>query len=429
MQRRPRCSFVARSEESPLDGFVTILAGQDADIECSVLHPYPSVSATTVWLYAPDMLMQGCNRQTRTGARMHQQVRFCKSFDGVRIAYAIVGHGPPLVMSASWLTHLEHQWRCLAWKPWLEHLSRRYTLIRYDSRGCGLSDREVRDLSFDIWVRDFEAVIDAAGFSQVSLLGTCQGGPIAIEYAARHPRRVEKLLLYGSYARGLARRTEIANQADKAKVLLDMLRLGWGDESHAYLQLWASLFQPGGGIEHLRSWSDLQRLSTSAETAARLLDTTFNVDVQASAARVKCPTLLIAPERDSMVPFDEGRRLADLIPGAQFVSLDTNNHMPLPDEPAWTRLVTEMDAFLLGTSASSESQDVERFSGLTERERDVLEAIARGHDNTEIAAGLHLSEKTVRNHITRVFDKIGVRHRYEAIVIARDAGFGHQASV
>lgn len=356
---------------------------------------------------------------------MKQQVRFCSSFDGARIAYAICGEGPPLVMSASWLTHLEHQWRSLAWKPWLEHFSSRYTLIRYDSRGSGLSDRDVRAISFDIWLRDFEAVLDAAGFESFFLLGTCQGGPLAVEYAARYPRRVERLVLYGSYARGLAKRSEIPHQAEKAKVLLDMLGLGWGQDSHAYQQVWGSLFQPGGSIEHLRSWSEQQRLSTSAETAALMFRTTFDIDVQDAARRIKCPTLVINPEREALVPLEEGRRLAGLIPDARFISLDTNNHMLLHEEPAWQRLVTEVEAFLREPAAKPQaSAPKERFSGLTPREREVLEAIARGLDNGEIAARLQLSEKTVRNHITRVLDKIGVEHRYQAIVLARDAGLG-----
>src|SRR5262245_59521018 len=355
---------------------------------------------------------------------MKQQVRFCESFDGVRIAYAISGEGPPLAMSASWLTHLEHQWRSLAWKPWLEHLSSRYTLIRYDSRGSGLSDRDVRDISFDIWMRDFEAVLDAAGFERFFLLGTCQGGPLAVEYAARHPQRVERMVVYGSYARGLARRGE-PSQAEKARVLLDMLSLGWGNDAHAYLQVWASLFQPGGTIEHLRSWSEQQRLSTSPEQAAHLFRTTFNVDVQESAKRVRCPTLVVNPEREALVPLEEGRRLASLIPDARFVTLDTNNHMLLPDEPAWQRLLAEMERFL-GEPAPQAKPDPgkARFAELTGREREVLDAIAGGLDNAEIAARLHLSEKTVRNHITRVLDKIGVEHRYQAIVVARDAGLG-----
>jgi pimeloyl-ACP methyl ester carboxylesterase/DNA-binding CsgD family transcriptional regulator len=359
---------------------------------------------------------------------MRQQVRFCTSFDGTQIAYAICGEGPPLVLSASWLTHLEHQWRSLAWQPWLEHFSSGYTLIRYDSRGSGLSDRDVREMSFDIWMRDFEAVLDAAGFDTFFLLGTCQGGPLAAAYAARHPQRVERLVLYGSYARGLAKRSEIPHQAEKARVLLDMLGLGWGQDSHAYMQVWASLFQPGGTLEHLRSWSEQQRLSTSAHNAALMFRTTFNVDVQDAAKRIRCPTLVINPERDALVPLEEGRRLARLIPDARFVTLDTNNHMPLPEEPAWSRLLSEVDAFLREPAPKPKaSLPEERFSVLSARERDVLEAIARGLDNREIAASLRLSEKTVRNHITRVLDKIGVEHRYQAIVLARDAGLGGAA--
>jgi pimeloyl-ACP methyl ester carboxylesterase/DNA-binding CsgD family transcriptional regulator len=357
---------------------------------------------------------------------MAQQVRFCRSYDGTRIAYATSGEGPPLVMSASWLTHLEHQWRSLAWKPWLEYLSSRHTLLRYDSRGCGLSDREVREISFDIWMRDFEAVVDAAGFDKFDLLGTCQGGPIAIEYAARHPDRVRRLVLYGSYSRGAARRN--ADQAGRGQVLLDMLGLGWGEDSHAYLQVWASLFQPGGTIEHLRSWSEQQRLSTSAQTAAAMFGTTFNVDVQESARRVTSPTLVMNPERDALVPLEEGRRLAGLIPDARFVTLDTNNHMLLPDEPAWQRMLTELQAFLDEPESGAKARPLNgRFSELSPREREVLEAIARGLDNAEIATSLHLSEKTVRNHITRVLHKIGVEHRYQAIVLARDAGLGRAA--
>ena len=341
----------------------------------------------------------------------------------MRIAYAVSGNGPPLLMSASWLTHLEHQWRSLAWRPWLEHFSRSHTLIRYDSRGCGLSDRDVTDVSFDLWVRDFEAVADAAGYERFAILGTCQGGPIAVEYAARHPERVSQLVLYTSYARGMRKRDGVPQQGRRSSVLLDMLSLGWGDESHAYLQVWASLFQPGGSIEHLRSWSEQQRLSTTAEMAARLFEATFNVDVRESARRIQCPTLVMNAERDQLVPLEEGRRLAGLIPNARFATLDTNNHLPLPDEPAWPRLLAEIDGFLGERAPVRDGAD--RFAELTAREREVLEAIAGGLDNAEIAQRLQLSEKTVRNHITRVFDKIGVEHRYQAIVVARDAGLGH----
>ena len=352
---------------------------------------------------------------------MTQKVRFCTSFDGTRIAYATSGEGPPLVMSASWLTHLEHQWRSLAWKPWLDYFSSRYTLLRYDSRGCGLSDRDARDLSFETWVRDFECVVDAAGLDRFALLGTCQGGPIAIEYAVRHPERVSHLVLYGTYARGRAKRVDLPMQVEKARVLLELTALGWGEENHAFLQVWASQFQPGGTLEHLRSWSEQQRAATSAETAVKLLGIGWNVDISGSAPRVRCPVLVIHPERDAVVPIEEGRKLAGLIPGCRFVQLDSENHMLLGGEPAWERLFAEVRAFLGDGDAQSATLPL---GDLTPRERNVLECIARGLDNAEIAAALTLSEKTVRNHITRVFDKIGVQHRYEAIVRARDAGLG-----
>jgi pimeloyl-ACP methyl ester carboxylesterase len=166
---------------------------------------------------------------------MDQSIRFCTSSDGVKLAYAVTGDGPPLVMSATWLTHLEHQWRSLAWKPWLEALSRDHSLLRYDSRGCGLSDRDIDNLSFETWIKDFEKVIDATGFGRFSLVSTCWGGPVAIEYAARHPERVDRLVLYGTYARGRLRRSDQPKEVEKARVLLDLTRLGWGQENHAFL--------------------------------------------------------------------------------------------------------------------------------------------------------------------------------------------------
>ena len=352
---------------------------------------------------------------------MTQKVRFCTSFDGTRIAYATSGEGPPLVMSASWLTHLEHQWHSLAWKPWLDYFSSRYTLLRYDSRGCGLSDRNARDLSFETWVRDFECVVEAAGLERFAVLGTCQGGPIAIEYAVRHPERVSHLILYGTYARGRAQRVDLPLQVEKARLLLELTALGWGQENHAFLQVWASQFQPGGTLEHLRSWSEQQRAATSAETAVKLLTIGWNVDISGSAARVRCPVLVIHPERDAVVPIEEGRKLAGLIPGCRFVQLDSENHMLLAGEPAWERVLAEVRGFLGEGGAQRAALPL---GELTPRERNVLDCIARGLDNGEIATSLSLSEKTVRNHITRVLHKIGVQHRYQAIVLARDAGLG-----
>jgi pimeloyl-ACP methyl ester carboxylesterase/DNA-binding CsgD family transcriptional regulator len=356
---------------------------------------------------------------------MSQEIRFCRSPDGVRLAYAVSGEGPPLVMSATWLTHLEHQWRSLAWRPWLDAFSPGHKLLRYDSRGCGLSDRDARDLSFESWVRDFESVVDAVPLRQFSLLATCQGGPIAIEYAARHPERVSRLILYGTYALGRLRWHDRPKEVEKAKVLIDLTRLGWAQENHALLQVWATAFQPGGTLEHLRSWCDQQCAATSSETAVRLLQIGWNVDVRESARKIKCPVLIVHAERDAVVPIEEGRLLAGLIPDSRFVQLDSENHMPLADEPAWGRLVDEMRKFVAEPVAASAAICYKLPLGeLTPRERAVLEGIAEGLDNSELALSLGLSEKTVRNHITRVFDKIGVDHRYQAIVLAREAGLG-----
>ncbi len=356
---------------------------------------------------------------------MNQTIRFCTSTDGVKLAYATSGQGPPLVMSSTWVTHLEHQWRSLAWQPWLEAFSSDHHLLRYDTRGCGLSDRQVEEFSFEAWVSDLERVTEAAGFARFALLGTCWGGPIAIEYAARHPERVSSLVLYGTYARGRSRRTDNPEQVQKAKVLLDLTALGWGQDNHAFMQVWASQFQPGGTLEHLRSWSEQQRAATSAETALRLMRTSWNVDVTDAARRICCPTLVVHAEHDVVVPLEEGRLLAGLIADCRFVQLDSQNHMPLADEPAWSHLLSEVRSFLRERAEAPESPpDPSRFGDLTARERDVLEAIARGLDNAEIASVLGVSEKTVRNHITHIFDKIGVQHRYQAIVRAREAGFG-----
>jgi len=347
------------------------------------------------------------------------QVRFCRSFDGAKIAYAVSGDGPPVVLLPSWLTHLEYQWRSVAWRPWLEALTSRYRLIRYDPRGCGLSDRDVGDLSFDSWVRDLDAIADAARLDRFSIVGICQGGPVAIAFAGRHPGRLTHLVLYGTYARGKNRRTTVPQEPEKAKVMLEMMALGWGKEDHSFLRVFASQFQPEGSIEHLRSWCELQRAAASPADAVRLTRVMFDMDVQAEAARINCPTLVIHADRDVAVPVEEGRLLAQIIPGARFLQLHSANHFPLHDEPAWSQLVEAMHAFLPGPTAEGES-----FADLTKRERELLHFLARGLDNHQIAAHLEVSEKTVRNHVTSIFGKLGVESRAQAIVLARDAGFG-----
>jgi DNA-binding CsgD family transcriptional regulator len=268
-------------------------------------------------------------------------------------------------------------------------------------------------------------VIAAAGFRRFAMMGTCWGGAIAIDYAARHPEQVSHLVLYGSYAQGRLRRTNTPLEAEKARVLGDVTRLGWGRDDHDFMQVWATRFQPGGTREHLCSWSEQMRAATSAETAVRLLQIGWHIDVREAARKIRCPVLIVHPERDVVSPIEEGRLLASLIPGSRFVPLDSENHMLLADEPAWARLYAEVRDFLAEpTNIHAPCRHALPLDTLTPRERAVLEGIAEGLDNSELAASLQLSEKTVRNHITRVFDKISVEHRYQAIVLARDAGLG-----
>jgi pimeloyl-ACP methyl ester carboxylesterase/DNA-binding CsgD family transcriptional regulator len=356
---------------------------------------------------------------------MKQRISFFKSADGARIAYAVSGEGPPLVLAGTWLTHLENQWHSPVWRPLLQALSREYTVVRYDLRGCGLSDRHLGDVSFDTWLQDFERLIETIGFEKFAVFGMCVGSAIAIEYAARHPDRVTHLVLHGVPLRGRLRRTDRPKEVEKARLLLDCIRIGSSPEAQAFAQVYASMFQPGGGFEHMRSWCSQQFEAVSAEIAERLLPIFWNVDMTSALRRIRCPSLVLHAERDRTVPIEEGRGVAGLIADCRLVVLDTENHILLADEPAWPHFLAEMRGFL-GTpaAASATARNALPIGNLTPRERHVLECIARGLDNSEIAASLELSEKTVRNHITRVFAKIGVGHRYEAIVRARDAGVG-----
>jgi pimeloyl-ACP methyl ester carboxylesterase/DNA-binding CsgD family transcriptional regulator len=356
----------------------------------------------------------------------NQDIRFCTANDGVKLAYAVTGDGPPLVMASTWLTHLEHQWRSLAWRPWLDTF-REFKVLRHDSRGCGLSDRDTDKLSFENWVNDLARVVDAAGFDRFPILATCWGGPVAVEYAARYPKRVSHLVLYGTYARGRLQVGD-ADVTRKARLMLELTRLGWGKENDAFMQVWSSTFQPGGTLDYLRSWAEQMRLATTAENAVRLLEIGWSADVREAARKLKCPVLVIHAERDCAVPIAEGRLLASLIPDCRFIQFDSQNHMPLLDEPEWPRLIAEIQSFLAKPDAVTSTRHDLPLEELTNRERTVLECIADGLDNSEIASILGLSEKTVRNHITRVFDKIQVQHRYQAIVRARDAGLGTRAA-
>ena len=353
---------------------------------------------------------------------LRQTIRFCATQDGARIAYARIGAGPPLVRAAHFLTHLEFDLQSPVWRPWLAELSRGRTLLRYDGRGCGLSDRTAAVPALETWVDDLAAVVDAAKLPRFALFGCSQGAAVSIAYAARHPERVSCLVLLGGYARGLRRRDPTPEQAREGRLLVDLIEVGWGRDTPAFRQVFTSLFIPEGTPEQVGWFNELQRLSTSAAHAARTIEAFGDIDVSDLAGRVACPTLVLHARGDARVPFEEGRFLAGRIPGARFVPLESRNHILLEHEPAFAACFAEIGAFLHEHDASSPLGGA--FGGLTRGERELLDLLARGLDNLQIAAHLGLREKTVRNKVSAVFAKLEVASRAQAIVRAREAGFG-----
>jgi len=276
---------------------------------------------------------------------LEQEIRFCTTDDGVRLAYAITGSGPPLVRAAVWMTHVDYDLHSPVWRHWLTDLSAHHTLIRYDERGCGLSDHDV-EFSFDAWVADLEAVVDAAGLDRFALLGHSQGGGVSIAYAARHPERVSHLVLVNSYLRGRYLRAETETERRDAELQVEMAVVGWGRDDVAYRHFFASQFLPGGTPQLWDAFAELQRRTTSAENAQGFFTTYARIDVTELAREITAPTLVLHARDDLRVPFSQAREIAAAIPGSRLIPLDSANHLFLPDEPAWAVVVREIEAFL-----------------------------------------------------------------------------------
>lgn len=283
-----------------------------------------------------------------------QQIRFCHADDGVRIAYAVSGSpgAPPLVKPGNWLTHLEFDWDSPVWRHWLTAMGHDHTLIRYDARGCGLSDHEPADLSLESWVRDLSAVVEAERLERFSLLGISQGCAVAIAYAARHPERVDKLVLYGGYAVGRSHRSTSPQEELERTLLQNLIRVGWGRDNPAFRQVFGSLFLPEGTVEQHQWFNDLAR-TMPMENALRVRQASDVIDVQVEAAHLRVPALVLHARGDAMVPFEIGRQLAALIPRARFVPLESRNHLLLETERAWTQFLDEVRAFLGSDSDGS----------------------------------------------------------------------------
>jgi pimeloyl-ACP methyl ester carboxylesterase/DNA-binding CsgD family transcriptional regulator len=333
---------------------------------------------------------------------MSHDVRFCTARDGTRIAYAIHGRGPPLVRSATWLTHLEHDWESPVWKHWLTALGEKHTVLRYDERGCGLSDRDAKDFSLETRVADLEAVIDAAGFERFALLGMSQGGPAAIGYAARHPARVTQLVLFATYARGRLKRDPSPSAREQAELLISLIRMGWGRDEPVFRRLYTTLFMPDATADEMAWFDELQRVTTDPETAVLIRHARNDDEVTETAKLVTTPTLVLHARGDALAPFSEGRLLATLIPGARFVPLDSRNHVLLARDPAWTAFRRELDAFL----DAGEPAPTAELPDLSERELAVLELVADGLSNEEIGTRLVISVRTVERHLSNVYAKL-----------------------
>jgi len=346
---------------------------------------------------------------------MRQPIHLVQSPDGVHLAWTRSGSGPVMVKTANWLTHLRDDVDSPVWRHWLDFLTHHFDLLRFDERGCGLSDRDVADVSEAHWLSDLETVVTAAKVRPpLVLLGISQGAAAAIRYAIKYPERVSHLILYGGYARGWARRGGMALEHYRA--VSEMMRLGWGSDNPVFRQAFTARFLPGGTHDQLDWYNDLCRKTVAPEMALRLLSARAQTDITALLPQVRVPTLVLHARHDEVAPFPEGRRLASEIPGAEFVELESRNHVLLEHEPAWAvfqQSVLDFVGIVPGAKAAPGEP------GLSAREREILKLLGQGLGNADIGRRLFISEKTVRNHLSRVYRKLGVSSRGQAIVRER----------
>jgi len=344
-------------------------------------------------------------------------IRFCTSPDGVRLAFGMHGSGPPLVRVATWLTHLQYDWDSPLWRHWLDGLADGRTLLRYDERGSGLSDRDVTRFSIDAWVEDLEAVVDAAGLERFSLLGLSNGAAIAIAYAVRHPERVSHLVLWGAFSQGRLRRDPSSKARSEAEAMVSMIRAGWGRANPAFRRIFTTLFVPDATHDQMVWFDELQRISASAETAALMRLAREEVDVTDLVGQIVTPTLVLHAQDDAAVPFEQGRGLASAIPDARFVPLQGRNHILLADEPAWDVFLRELNAFLPGLPSDDDVAD----ELLTARETEILRGVAAGMSNQAIAQQLFVSVRTVERHLGNMYGKLGLHGKSGRAAIAARA--------
>jgi pimeloyl-ACP methyl ester carboxylesterase/DNA-binding CsgD family transcriptional regulator len=350
-----------------------------------------------------------------------QDIRFARTPSGLRIAYAVSGRGYPFVRAGTWTSCVEHDWRTIQGALFRE-LGTHYKLHRYDPRGYGLSEGADAEVSLDTLVADLEAIVDDAQLERFALWGSSSSSsPTAIAYAARHPERVSHLVLTAPIARGILRRPGAKpDESERFLAYLKLVEHGWGEDTPAFRQVQSTQMFPGATPAQIAELNELYRIAAPPHHAVRMMKATGEMDVSTLLPRVACPALLLHCREALLIPVEEVRLVASSIPGARFVPLDTNNYTPLEGEPAFERMMEEIRAFLPREREGAS----EALAGLTRREREVLELVAHGLSNADIAARLEMSEKTVRNTVSHIFDKLAVESRAQAIVLARRAGLG-----
>ena len=352
-------------------------------------------------------------------SQSRQRIRFLRASDGTQLAWAEAGEGPLLVKASNWMTHLEFEWESPVWSHWMRFLSSHFRFVRYDERGCGMSDRHPRELALESWASDLEAVCDAAHpQGPFTLLGISQGAHACIAYAVKYPERVSRMILYGGYARGFFRRGQTDVEREY-RAILEVIRIGWGKENPTFRQIFTSRFIPEGTPEQVAWFNELCRRTVEPDMAAQLLEIRGHVEITNLLPQVRVPTLVIHAREDSVIPLTEGRLIASSIPDAQFIELESKNHILQEHEPAWPRFQEAVLEFTNTSVATNGSA----FAALSPREREILALLSEGLGNFEIGERLSISEKTVRNHISNVYDKLGVWNRAQAVVFARDHGF------
>ncbi len=347
------------------------------------------------------------------------EYRFARDTDGARIAFAVAGSGYDLAMCATWLTSIQHDWKTVVGSAYRD-LAEWFRVVKYDHRGYGLFESGQASVSAATFLQELVAVVDAAKLHRFALWGRSGGALAAIQYAARYPDRVTHLILLGGLARGALRRNAGAAAEAKLTALIKLVELGFGDDNPAFRQIISTQLFPDANREQMDGINALMRVSTTPEQAAKTFMAISESDVSGLLASVACPTLVMHCRGDVRIPVEEARLLAGSIRNARLVILDSNNHVPLAGEPAFRDMLHEVRTFLPRIASTTVTHVA--LPELSRRDQEILELVARGLDNTQIAAWLALSEKTVRNYVSRLFDKIAVENRSQAIVRAREAG-------